>query len=1170
MAAMNLNKLEKFANQTRKKLLGIVSSKLEYVLQADSAELREKSRQVQELKKEIAGKGKESLIEEVAYTWFNRFIALRFMDARGYTETKTVSPLPGHTQPEILEVFKGGYCPRDLPVDKNRLFRLLDGSIPARDPQNEVYRFLLLGVCNAWHEQMPFMFQKLRDYTELLMPDDLLSEHSILAEMNENISDDDCKDVEIIGWMYQFYVSEKHDAVIKAKKKIAPEDIPAATELFTPHWIVRYILENTLGRLWMLNRPESRLMQVMEYYIEPEEKESDFLKVSNPEEITICDPACGSGHMLTYAFDLLVRIYEEEGYDRSYIARLILEKNLYGIEIDQRAAALAAFALTMKARAYDGKFFRNGLIQPNILCLGKVSFEEEELKEYKEALGEDLYTPELEETLLSFGNIDSIGSLLKPALLSPEYYFEKFGRMDFQNNWILKATHDKVLSVLRQTCYLSKKYHCVVANPPYMGNKHMNDVLKEFARKYFSNTKSDLFSMFIERNLDFAFEGGQAGFMTPFVWMFISSYEKLRNYLIEEKTITSLIQLEYSGFEGATVPVCTFTVENRRKPDYKGAFIRLSDFRGAKKQAPKTLEAINNPDCGWFYRVSASDFKKIPGSPIAYWLGIKKTGLFELDTLSSMFSVGSGLSTADNERFLRYIWEPSRKQINGKIKSCEDTLLLKEKWYLFQKGGEFRKWYGNLLHVVNWKNNGEEIKYWVTHNPKDPNTTHWSRRVFNTNLFFQKGIIWSTISCGKISFRFSEVGTMISNAAGGIFGFQEESSLYSLISGLNTSLWMELIGVINPTLNYSAGVLQKTPIPKFPNPSNAVRLIEIAKSDWDSCETSWDFSTLPLLQSDYLQSSLKATYTTLRQHWQEMTRETQRLEEENNRIFIDAYGLQDELTPDVPLEEITLTCNPRYRYGNKKTGEELEALLLADTMREYISYAVGCMFGRYSLDKPGLVLANQGETVKDYIEKVGLPKNEISFLPDEDNVLPLTEGEYFTDDIVTKFKRFLRVTFGEEHYEQNLAFIEKALGKDIRKYFLSEFYPHHVRMYKKRPIYWLFSSPRGTFNALVYLHRYNPDTVNTVLNDYLRQFIKKLEAEKSTLETRKASEGLSARDSAQIEKDLDGIKKQLRELAEYERNILFPLAAKRLEIDLDDGVKVNYAKFGDALYPVKM
>jgi type II restriction/modification system DNA methylase subunit YeeA len=1155
MPAMNLNKLEKFANQTRKKLLDIVASKLEYVLETDSAELREKSRQVQELKKELAGKDKESLIEEVAYTWFNRFTALRFMDARGYTETKTVSPLPGHIQPEILEVFKGGYCPRDLPVDKNRLFRLLDGSIPARDPQNEVYRFLLLGVCNVWHDKMPFMFQKLQDYTELLMPDDLLSEHSILAEMNENISDDDCKDVEIIGWMYQFYVSEKHDAVIKAKKKIAPEDIPAATELFTPHWIVRYILENTLGRLWMLNRPESRLKEVMEYYIEPEEKELDFLKVPNPEEITICDPACGSGHMLTYAFDLLVRIYEEQGYDRSDIARLILEKNLYGIEIDQRAAALAAFALTMKARAYDGKFFRNGLIQPNIVCLKKVTFEEEELKSYKEALGEDLYTPELEETLLSFENIDSIGSLLKPALLSPEYYLEKLGKKDFQNNWILKATHDKVRSVLRQTCYLSRKYHCVVANPPYMGNKHMNDVLKEFAREYFSNTKSDLFSMFIERNLDFAFEGGQAGFMTPFVWMFISSYEKLRNYLIEEKTITSLIQLEYSGFEGATVPVCTFTVENRRKPDYKGAFIRLSDFRGAKKQAPKTLEAIENPDCGWFYRVYSSDFKKIPGSPIAYWVSESFRLLYENVLLGSFLDVKEGVGTRNDDLFMRRIWEVSKSQVSSK-----------KRWILTDKAGDYRRWYMGFTYVMDWEDNGCRIK---SYRNSDGSLRS---RPQNTQYLFKEGVTWGKVGSGIPSFRWRPKGLGFNDAAPTLFG----DKVYEILAQLNSSVIQAILAIKGSTLNITTGVVSEIPLlpldpdDKAKNYQIIENAIFLSSSDWNSYETSWDFSTLPLIEPELRQSTLEATYKKVRAHWQDMTLEMKRLEEENNRIFIEAYGLQDELTPDVPLEEITLTCNPRYRYGNKKTEEELEALLLADTMREFISYAVGCMFGRYSLNKPGLVLANQAETVKDYIEKVGLPKEEITFLPDEDNVLPLTEGEYFTDDIVTKFKRFLRVTFGEEYYEQNLVFIEKALGKDIRKYFLSEFYPHHVRMYKKRPIYWLFSSPRRTFNALVYLHRYNPDTVNTVLNDYLRQFIKKLEAEKSTLETRKALESLSARDSAQIEKDLEGIKKQLRELAEYERNILFPLAAKRLEIDLDDGVKVNYAKFGDALYPVKM
>jgi len=1166
---MDLNKLEKFSQEARKKLLGIVASKLDYVLSFDSAELREKSVQLLELKKELAKKGKESLIEEVAYTWFNRFIALRFMDSRGYTGIKAVSALPGRTQPEILEVFKSGHCPDDLQVERNKLYRILDGSIPSRDPQNEVYRFLLIGICNSWHGQMPFMFQKLKDYTELLMPDDLLSEHSILAGINEHISDEDCKDVEIIGWMYQFYVSERHDAVIKAKKKIAPEDIPAATELFTPHWIVRYLVENSLGRLWMLNRPASRLKETMDYNIPRDgETEDDFLKVASPEEISVCDPACGSGHMLTYAFDLLTRIYEEEGYDRPEIAKLILLKNLYGMEIDPRAAALAAFALTMKARNYDRRFFRNGMIQPNIICIEKVVFDQQELSDYGEAVGKDLFTDELEETLLSFENIDSIGSLLTPALLTPEYFLRQLEKKDFQNNWVLKITHEKVLSVLRQACYLARKYHCVVANPPYMGNKHMNDVLKEFAKKFYPNTKSDLFSMFIERNLIFALEGGQTGFMTPFVWMFISSYEKLRQYLIDEKTITSLIQLEYSGFEGATVPVCTFAVENKRKTDYKGAYIRLSDFRGTKKQAPKALEAIKNPYCGWFYRVSASDFKKIPGSPIAYWLPEQIFKVFgHSDSIKKFARAAKGLVTANNEEFVRSWPEISAKSIGAGFKTRIEAQRSILKWFPYAKGGEFRKWYGNLEAVVNWENDGHEIQNILTEDGSRVRATN-----FNLDRIFHHGISWTVVTSGKQSFRLIPDGFLFDAAAGVCQTFSGDDT--KLLGFLNSSLTNLLLAAVNPTLNLHPGYLEVLPfICKEISPKTVAIVndcVRLEASDWDSYETSWDFTTLPLLDPDYCHPRLEAIFQKLRTHWQDMTLEMQSLEEENNRIFIEAYGLQEELTPEVPLEEITLTCNPRYRYGNKKTDEELEALLLADTMREFISYAVGCMFGRYSLDKPGLILANQGETLEDYIQKVGLPRDQLRFIPDGDNVLPITEGEYFADDIVARFKKFLRVTFGVDHYEENLAFIEKALGKDIRKYFLSDFYAHHVRMYKKRPIYWLFSSPGKTFNALIYMHRYNPDTVNTVLNEYLRPLIRKLEAEKKTIETRKASGNLSVSEMAQSERDLGVIMKQIRELADYERNVLYPVAARRTEIDLDDGVKTNYPKFGKALFQIKM
>ncbi|HON33919.1 MAG TPA: BREX-1 system adenine-specific DNA-methyltransferase PglX [Synergistales bacterium] len=1159
---MDLNKLERFSKEARKKLLGIVASKLDYVLSFDSVELREKSDQVLELKQELSKKGKEALIEEVAYTWFNRFVALRFMDSRGYTGIMTVSPLPGRTQPEILEVFKGGHCPDDIPVEeRKRLYRILDGSIPSRDSQNEVYRFLLIGVCNSWHKRMPFMFQKLQDHTELLMPDDLLSEHSILAEINEQITDEDCQDVEIIGWMYQFYVSERKDEVIGSKEKIKAEDIPAATELFTPHWIVRYLVENSLGRLWMLNRPASRLEEAMDYYISRDgETERDFLRVGSPEEITVCDPACGSGHMLTYAFDLLTRIYEEEGYDRPEIARLILQKNLFGMEIDRRAAALAAFALTMKARHYDRRFFRNGMLQPNIICLEKVAFDERELEDYSKKIGKDLYTDELEETLQSFENIDSIGSLLTPALLSPEYFLRQLEKKDFQDNWVLKITQEKVLSVLRQACYLARKYHCVVANPPYMGNKNQNDFLKEFARKKYPDSKSDLFAMFIERGFELVFEKGYNSMVTMQSWMFLSSFGTLRQKLLKEVTIETMVHMAnmVMGIAFGT----SATVWNKRfKPDFKGKFsyVNYKDLDDEKKpfEFPVKNERLSI--------ASASDFKKIPSSPIAYWVTERVRRIFEgSQSLSPVCKPAQGLATGDNDRFVRNWHEVCFSTIGFSFPNRNQAKISCLKWFPYNKGGTFRRWYGNQDFVVNWENDGYRIK-----NFSDESGRLRSRPQ-NLETYFKESISWSKISSGSPAFRYFPSGFIYDVAGTSIF-CDDPSLMFRAIGYCNSRVTKKFLEILSPTLNFEVGHVASLPIiPRAGSMTISQRLIGKSKQDWDSCETSWDFNTFPLIDPEHRRSSIKATYQNLRAHWQGMTLEMQRLEEENNRIFIDAYGLQDELTPDVPLEEITLTCNPYYRYGNKKSDPELESLLLADTMREFLSYAVGCMFGRYSLDRPGLILANQGETADDYIKKVDLPKEEISFVPDEDNVLPITEGEYFADDIVARFKKFLRVTFGDEYYEKNLAFIERALGKDIRKYFLSDFYSHHVRMYKKRPIYWLFSSPRKTFNALIYMHRYNPDTANTVLNEYLRPLIRKLEAEKKMIETRKSSGRLSVREMAQAEKELGVIMRQIRELYDYEQNVLYPVAAKRMEIDLDDGVKANYPKFGRALFQLQL
>lgn len=593
---MDTSKLKKFAQFARRTLREQISAKLALVRASGSAARREHPESVNRLEEAIKQTGEEQVIERVAYTWFNRFCALRFMDVNRYTRIGVVSPAEGQFQPEILAEAKMGHIDEDMvpPKTRQQIADLLAGKAPSHDPQGEAYRLLVVAACNAWHQSMPFLFERIDDYTELLMPDDLLSGSAILAYTREAMTPDACADVEVIGWLYQFYISEKKDAVfegLKKNQKIAPENIPAATQLFTPHWIVRYLVDNALGRLWLLNRPQSRLAEQMEYYIPPEQAETDFLRIKGPEDIKVCDPACGSGHMLTYAFDLLYAMYEEEGYDPAEIPEKILTHNLYGIELDERAGELAAFALTMKARARQRRFF-NKRVKPNICVLEKVSFSREELDEYMSAVGRDLFTHGLRETLQQFSEADNFGSLIVPRVANVADVLATLEAKDMAGNLFLADTHQRVLRVLRMADYLSPRYAVVVANPPYMGGKGMNPRLSAWLKENYEPVKSDLFSAFVVRNIELALPKGQLGFMTPFVWMFISSYEKLRTFLIDQKTITSLIQLEYSGFDGATVPICTFTVENAHKPNYRGGYVRLSDFRGADQQGPRALEII--------------------------------------------------------------------------------------------------------------------------------------------------------------------------------------------------------------------------------------------------------------------------------------------------------------------------------------------------------------------------------------------------------------------------------------------------------------------------------------------------------------------------------------------------------------------------------------------------
>jgi type II restriction/modification system DNA methylase subunit YeeA len=1158
---METPKLKKFAQFARRSLIEQVTAKLKLVLAEENPARRERPQVIKKLEDAVAEQGKEQVIERVAYTWFNRFCALRFMDLNRYNRLGIVSPAEGQFQPEILADAKMGQIDEEMVAEatRRRIFSLLDGKAPSQDPQGEAYRLLVVAACNYWNSAMPFLFERIDDYTELLMPGDLLSGSSILAYTREAMTPDACQDVEVIGWLYQFYVSEKKDKVfegLKKNTKITAENIPAATQLFTPHWIVRYLVENSLGRLWMLNRPGSGLVGQMDYYIRPEEPETDFLRINKPEEIKICDPACGSGHMLTYAFDLLYAIYEEEGYEPAGIPAMILTHNLYGIEIDERAGELAAFALTMKARAKQRRFFRNP-VQPHICVLENVHFDEVELNEYMDVIGRDLFTNELRETLDQFEQAKNFGSLIVPKLRDPEETLRMVKARDFSGDLLLNDVQARVVAVLRMAEALSPRYHVVVANPPYMGARNMNPTLKKWAEKNFPNSRTDLFALFMERSLDACVENGYMAMINMQSWMFLSSFEKLRSAILSRGTILSMVHLGERAFDtigGAVVSTTAFVLHNAQQRGYPGTFVRAISGRNESEKREIIRSVALHGLSENVFHTSQNELVGIPGSPIAYWLSEGVRAAFgNYDALRSISVPRQGNTTTNNDRFVRFWPEVSSRKLGTGYANAAAFVADEKKWAPYNKGGGSRRWFGQNESVVNWENQGKEIKD-IPHSV-----------IANEASYFTPGLTWSTISTNDIGFRQFCAGFIFDNKGACIF--VSETMQQYLTALLNTKVFVSILYQINPTVSLQPGDVAKFPVISLDGvdsstvTSGSVRCVSISKSDWDAYETSWDFTALPLLQPDHRAETLEGIYARLRNHWQGMTDEMQRLEEENNRIFIDAYGLQDELTPEVPLEEITLTCNPAYRHRGQASVADRESRLRADTVAELLSYAVGCMFGRYALDKPGLILANQGDIIEDYLKQIPEP----SFPADDDNVIPMLDGDWFSDDIAERFREVLRTAFGEEHYEENLRFVEQALGKDIRKYFLKDFYNDHVRRYKKRPIYWLFSSPKGSFNALIYMHRYQPHTVGTVL-EYLRDFKdEKLQARKNHLEEVSISSGASQADKSKALKKIEDINKILSELGDYERDVLYPLATRQVEIDLDDGVKVNYPKFGDAL-----
>ncbi len=1191
---METGKLRKFASFARSALIEQVGTRLKIVLAEKSLARRESPKVVEELEKRITYLGEKRVLEMVAYTWFNRFCALRYMDVNRYTRIGVISPADGQFQPEILAEAKMGHIDEELVPDATRkqVKRLLNGSDKSEDPQGEAYRLLLVAVCNYYHSLMPFMFERIADYTELLLPDDLLSGTSIPAYTREALLPINCspehteESVEVIGWLYQFYIADKKDEVfegLKKGKKITAENIPAATQLFTPHWIVRYLVENSLGRLWMLNHPESKLVERMDYYIKPEEPESDFLKIGSPEEIKVCDPACGSGHMLTYAFDLLYEIYREEQYPEPEIPTLILKNNLYGIEIDQRAGALAAFALTMKAREKDKRFFtrkaqpeasardaasirnqKSRIPNPHVCVLENINIHPQDLSDYMDAVGQDLFTSGLEQVLNQFKEVDNFGSLVRPAVTDVSEVLAILRERNMDLELLLVPIHQQVLRALAQADYLAPQYHVVVANPPYMGSRGMNAQLKQYANTNFPDSRSDLFAMFVDRNIELALPQCFVAMITMQSWMFLSSLEDLRATILTKVLIQTMAHLGAGAFDtigGEVVSTTAFTLVKRADENREGVYIRLIDGSNEAEKITYLLEAISDPDSIRRFRDSASQLRRIPHSPIAYWATEAIRAAFETGKpLDEIAPVRVGLQTGSNETFVREWFEVSIGKTSFPVHGEHD---FSRKWFPYNKGGEYRKWYGNHEHVVNWENDGWAIKNFADDNGK------LRSRPQNCDYYFRDSISWSFVSSSRFGVRYSDAKAAFD--VGGSSAFPTSKKAMQLTGFLCSTLSHRFMEVMNPTLNFQVGNVAEIPVlPAVLETTDdiAKELVELHRDDWNRVENTWGFESFSLLVFGSSTKRLSEAVISQFADWRSRVDRACELEQINNEMILAAYGAHGEKDTSFTRGSVTLSCNPAFRYGSGKSETELDDLLRADTLREFISYAVGCMLGRYSLDKPGLILANQGETVDEYRQQIPEP----TFAPDEDNVIPILDGDWFDDEISQRFKEFLKVTFGYEHYDENLEFLENALYPDnplakkrktIRDYFLKEFYDHHLKLYKKRPIYWLFSSPKGTFNALIYMHRYRPETVGKVL-ECLRDFREKLahHAEQRQGVADSASE--SKAEKTKAVKDVAAIKKQLKELEEYEKT-LFEVAAKKHPIDLDEGVKHNYLLFGPIL-----
>ncbi|WP_442598156.1 BREX-1 system adenine-specific DNA-methyltransferase PglX [Neobacillus sp. D3-1R] len=1173
---MNKSALKTFATSARKELLKKVEAKAmkigiteDNIKKADIESsdaifidgrqlLREEKTQRDKLITRINQIGFKQVMEEVAYTWFNRFTALRFMEVNDYLPTGVrvlSSSNPNSADPDMIN--EALELDLEIELDREYIYNL-----KLNNETEELFKYLIIKHCNELNRFLPFMFETIDDYTEILFPEGLLAKDSFIRQMTDIdfIQEDNWKRVEIIGWLYQFYIAEEKDRVFKAKKKYKSEEIPYATQLFTPDWIVRYMVQNSLGRYWVESHPEQReLFREWEFYIENPDSEVDFEEELAPyinkelkvEDIKCIDPAMGSGHILVYMFDVLYEIYIKCGYMEREIPRLIIENNLYGLDIDDRAYQLACFSVVMKALEYNSRFLRS--IEREGLELKLISIQEtNHLTEADIAYisGEESgeIADQMKSFISQFKDAKTIGSLLNITLFPKELVEIRYNQIKINpvEDLFQVELREKSLLLLpqliKQAQILTNQYDILVTNPPYMGIRYMTTTLVEYLNQNYPDTKNDLFAPFMELN-HLLKDKALMSFINQHSWMFTFSYEKLRKKIITTNSLVSMLHLGTRAFEdigGEIVQTTSFTLRNYHIPKSKGIYLRLTELRNAKEKRAKTLESIEGLEQTYIFKKNQKDFLRIQGYPLGYWLSDKAIEIFsEGEKLKDIGEPKSGIMTGNNDEFLKMWTEVNVSKIGFKMRQFSDINYYKFKWFPYFKGGSYRKWYGNMEYLINMENEGYDIKY------SGKNTNY---RLRDSTLYFKEGINWSDVATNNFSVRYSPPGFLFDMKGSSVFIKNDvEYNVFYVLALLASKIIGQLIQVLNPTMSFQVNDLERLPIVKA-NSKLSEQIIniskenvELAKEDWDSFERSWDFKLHPLLFYKEQESLLKNVWMKYKIATENRFFELKRNEEEINQYFIDLYGLVEEITPDIQEKDVII-----YR-----------ADIIRD-IKSFISYVIGCMFGRYSLDEQGLVYAG-GE----------FKRNKYQTYPvDEDNIVPILPESYFEDDIVSRFSEFIQATYGKETLAENLDFIAETLGnkkgetakETIRRYFLNEFFKDHVQTYKNRPIYWLFTSGKQkAFNCLIYMHRYDKTTLSRIRTDYLHEYQIRLDAEKKDLLS--IIEGdYSTKEISNAKKELKVLDKKIDELKEYDE-LLHHMADMQIEIDLDDGVVQNYEMF---------